>query len=125
MNVINSQAELKSLQVQITKISAESEIMLKELRDRQKQYDTHINKLAHLKDKLTKLQKSHEEPIISEHAILRYLERVDGIDLETVKQKIMDEKTKSLVKFMGGNGKITREGFKIIVKNNTIITITD
>ena len=59
---------------------------------------------------------------ISDHALVRFLERVYGINLDEVKAKILSvddyKKIKHLKKF-----KIIRDGYSLILENGVVITI--
>lgn len=121
----NTPAELKSLTNQIAKIEADIEIMTSEISNKQKELSKIKNKLSDLKkrhDELIDNSLTHE-PIVSEHAILRYLERVNGVDIRVIIDEIMDDTTKSTIKFMK-NGKIKRDNYTIVVKNKVVVSIT-
>lgn len=121
----NTPAELKSLTNQIAKIEADIEIMTSEISNKQKELSKIKNKLSNLKkrhDELIDNSLTHE-PIVSEHAILRYLERVNGVNIRVIIDEIMDDTTKSTIKFMK-NGKIKRDNYTIVVKNNVVVSIT-
>ena len=62
------------------------------------------------------------EPIVTEHAMLRYIERVLGINLEEVKMQILNEKTLAMINSLG-SGKFPGDGYKVVVKNRSVITI--
>ena len=51
------------------------------------------NSLKSLEQKITNLQNS--DLIVSEHAIIRYIERVIGINIEEIVEKIATEKMKN------------------------------
>jgi pseudouridine-5'-phosphate glycosidase len=59
---------------------------------------------------------------ISEHVILRYIERVLVIDIGEIEKKIVDEETERLIKTMKSR-KVSRGDFSIIIKNNTFMTV--
>ena len=63
--------------------------------------------------------------VISEHAILRYIERVMGIDLEELKAKILPEDVLKKIKALEGvDGTYPcSEGFKVRIRDRTIVTI--
>jgi hypothetical protein len=63
-------------------------------------------------------------PIVSEHALLRYVERVLGIDLDTLRHAIMPPKTRQMVdKFRSGEFPTEEEGIRAVAKNGVIVTI--
>ena len=54
--------------------------------------------------------------------MLRYIERVIGIDLQDIKDKIVNENDKTYIKTFG-NCKINKEGFKVVVRDNVVVTV--
>lgn len=60
--------------------------------------------------------------IVSEHAILRYLERVEGLDLKEIQKKILTKKVKFGHKALG-NGKFPEKNFQVVIKNNVVVTV--
>lgn len=61
-------------------------------------------------------------PVVSDHALVRWLERVHGIDMEFYRQKLAEE-----VGPVAGVGDmaITRSGIKFLVRDDTLITVVD
>lgn len=68
-------------------------------------------------EKLTKLK-----PQLSEHAILRYLERIKEINISEVKEEIMTDKIKQQISTIG-NGRIPVGDFVLVIRNNVVVTI--
>ncbi len=65
-----------------------------------------------------------QEPVVSEHAILRYLERVLNIDIDAVRSAIMPAKTKHLVgQFRSGEFPTDEDGVRAVAKNGVVVTI--
>lgn len=62
------------------------------------------------------------EIVVSEHAILRYLERVEGLDLSRVRSVLLTDKVKGSVKALG-NCKVGLDDCTVVVRNNTIVTV--
>ena len=77
-----------------------------------------------IKDIETQIEKfsSSKEVIISEHAILRYLEKVDGISLEQTEQRIFQHinKTTDIP-----NYKIKTDGLTFVVRDKIVVTVMD
>src|SRR5258706_4358828 len=61
------------------------------------------------------------EPRLSDHALLRYIERVYNIDIEPIKPKIMTPTVIPAIK--NGASAITAEGTRFKIADNTIITV--
>ena len=63
---------------------------------------------------------------ITDHAVLRYLERVYGLDIGQIKEEILDSIEPSQVIELGGNGKFPINRYqKAIIQNYNIITMID
>ena len=66
---------------------------------------------------------NNNDVVISEHAILRYLERVKGFNLEDIKNEMLDARTRESLKVLPVN-KIKCDGYNLIIKNKVITTVT-
>lgn len=117
---VTSQTELKSLETQLTRSEAE----LRAARTQQNEVNQSVNmlgqRIAALKAKIN--QAKSTDIIVSEHAILRYLERVTGIPIEEVKAAILPDGIKKLA-MTAGSGKYPVGTHKIVVRGNTVVTI--
>jgi hypothetical protein len=58
---------------------------------------------------------------VSDHAVLRYMERVLNIDVENIRQLILAE-SKNSVEYVQ-NGRVQKEDCTLIVADRTIVTI--
>lgn len=119
---MTSPHELKGLQVQLEKARAEQSLTKTEIAGLQQKERQAAATIRTLEERIKQVQLASAEPIVSEHAMLRWLQRVDGVDLEKVKMAILDEKTKSSIKF-AQNGRIVKHGVTLIFKNSTIVTV--
>ncbi len=57
---------------------------------------------------------------ISKHALLRYLERTLDINIPKIEQKLLQKFPKTVP-----DGIYKIDGFRFIVRNNTVVTILD
>ena len=119
---MTSPHELKGLQVQLDKAKADvavfkSEMAILQQKERQAQVAVRT-----LQERIAIVQQSNAEPIVSEHALLRWMERVEGANLDKIINEILDEKTKSSIKF-AKNGRIVKNGITLIFRNSTIVTV--
>jgi len=67
--------------------------------------------------------KKKKEVIISEHAILRYLERVYQMDMLKIQLEIAPLDVRETIKMFGGNGTFETKTHRIIVVDSTITTV--
>ncbi|MFK8243760.1 MULTISPECIES: hypothetical protein [unclassified Facklamia] len=106
----NAEAELTSLRFEAN--AMKKEIELKE---------TNIRSLNQQIEKLTKESKGIT---VSEHAIIRYLERVLGINSEEIVEKILPERTKQLAMELGNGQYAVNEGeFKVVIRNGVVVSV--
>lgn len=120
---MKNEVTLKGLQTQLAKVSGEAELLKIQLGATQKEYTAKIELKKSLEERIRKMG-SVNKPIVSEHAIMRYLERVKGINIEEIKQKLLSDKIMTMVGTLGGNGQYPHEdGFSIVMRQNVITTI--
>ena len=117
-----SSDKLKGLETKRNTLDTEIEAIYQErvrLTKREQQLGSEravvINQIKQLKDR-------NIDPIVSEHALLRYIERVIGIDMDELRQKILTEEVKNFSRIFG-DGTFPAEGFKVVVKDKKVVTI--
>lgn len=72
---------------------------------------------------LAKRRRPAPEPRLSDHALLRYLERVKGIDVEGARREIMTPGIVAAVKALATS--VLVNGAKFLVRDGTIVTIME
>lgn len=60
---------------------------------------------------------------VSNHAIVRYLERIDGVDVEAVKDKILSDELLKQTAVLGDGRYPLACGKQAVIKNGVIVTI--
>lgn len=114
---------LKSLETQKKSLDSQLKIKFQELENTK----AIISKLQSQKDKISHQIKSFENSdkiIVSEHAIIRYMERVKGISISEIESEIISENVLKLVETLGKTGSYPNGNFKLIIKNGIVTTIT-
>lgn len=119
---IKKGATLKSLKSRLTKIKGESEALKIELNQKNKDYQSKLREIKIYEDEIKKIEKD-DKIRVSEHAILRYFERVLGFNMDAVEKEILSKEVLSMIKTLGGNGSYPNKNFKVIMKDNTVTTI--
>lgn len=67
---------------------------------------------------------SSDDITVTDHALLRFLERVEGLDIEAVKDRIVTEALREQVKTLGGTGKFPIDGgCRAVMDNLRIVTV--
>lgn len=117
--------QLKFLQTQHDKLELEVKQLLQTKREHDQNYEAARNKLKELTGKIAAFETNSTEPIITEHAFLRYLERAKGINLEDLKKEILSHKTIEAINVLHSCKIPMGNGLILIVRNRTIISITE
>ena len=118
-------AEQKALETRRNELQAERKVLVGEIADKQQISAVMKKKIGLLHKKIESIKEATPKKIIvSEHAMLRYLERVRGIDLQEISDIILTEKSVKVVQEFGDCKINTENGFKIIVKNNSVVTVS-
>lgn len=105
--------KIPSAKRQLKKVKKEMYALHSALAEKRKQ-------IRHLKEETQKLSST---VAISDHAFIRYFERVKGFDLEEVRKEILSPKVSNLIDTFGGNGQFPNDGFSVVLKNNIVVTI--
>jgi len=114
--------EIKALQSRLTIAEAEFNAVRDDVREAQRKESAARTRRDGLKAQLEKLTTSPKEVVVTEHAILRYIERVYGIDLDEIRQRMLGGNVLALIDQFG-SGKIPCEGGRLIVKDRTVVTV--
>ncbi|HZF69394.1 hypothetical protein [Sulfuricurvum sp.] len=102
------QLELKALHESGTRLKMEIETKEKQIKE--------------IEEKIHKLKGTDAHIIVSEHAIIRYLERVYRLDLEKIKQEILPERIAVQAKVIG-NGRYWVIDHTLLIKDNVVVTV--
>lgn len=120
MNIKES-AELKQLQSRKSRL----EVEIKQLDIQSKELQSRLDKTRHQFRELSKrihtLQNSN--PTITEHAILRYIERAMGFNIEQIKNEILTDDLAEKIKLLGSGHYPVPGECLAVVKNMTIVSI--
>jgi len=127
-----SSEELKQLQTRLSKAKAKLKSKRDELHEVQREVNERLAVVDELKQEIHLLQMKQATPTVTEHAILRYISRVLGIDLDEIRDRILTESVVKQIQTLG-NGTYPVESkdekgnrrypFKVKVKNNTIVSV--
>ena len=58
---------------------------------------------------------------ITDHAIVRYMERVEGIDMGRVRTEILPQERRGLLQ--AGSGRIKFDGYELVCNGGVVVTI--
>jgi hypothetical protein len=111
----------KQLQTQLNNISADANALKFEIANKQREYTHKLESIKRLKEEIEKLKGG--SPKVSEHAILRFFDRVLGYDLKAIEALILSEDVLALIDKLGGSGTYPGNGFSVVMKDYTVTTI--
>lgn len=108
---------------ELHKLIEESDRLQAELMEIKTEKQSIVDRLKHVESKIEELKNSHMELVVSDHAIVRYLERVENLDIEAIKKKIVTEKVNELINKLGNGVFPVNDTFKITVNKKVITTV--
>lgn len=88
---IQATHEIKIINSRLRRLELDLETRLQEKQRAETEYLKVKEEVQSLKLKLKQIAERSKEPVVTEHALLRYIERVCGIDLNAVRQQILTE----------------------------------
>ena len=120
---MSNQHKLKGLQVRLNKTNAEFDSLKQEQALIDNRIIQSIQTRKSIENQIKQIQESNKGVTMSEHAMLRYIERVLGFELSQITDKILTPEFNKAVRAMG-DGKIPMpDGARAVVKNGVIVTI--
>jgi len=122
MSLRDSQ-KLKQLESRKVKLEEECLSLKQDYTHTSQSYNRIKQKLDALNKQIEELKVRSSDLIITEHAVLRFLERTDAVNIEQIKIDIVSDSTKTAVKALGDGQYPIGEGLHIVVKNNTVVTV--
>jgi len=123
MSNVKVSAEIKGLETRRNKLQAQRKQLNIEIQEKQKESANMKSRIDMLQKKIEKLKsKKSNNLIISEHALLRYIERVIGIDLQEIQNKILPPEKVEKIKAMG-NCTYGLGDHKLTIKDGIVVTV--
>jgi len=112
----------------ITELNRKKKSIESEIEEEKYKRENQDEKIRKLNSELYKVNKRinnlTKNVVVSEHAIVRYMERVMGVDIQEIRDKILSDKFVKMVKELGNaNYPIDGTTKKAVVKDNIVITI--
>ena len=120
---IKQKEELKKLQSLLIKQKSEIDLIKRERQLINERLSVAERNLKNTEEELKKL-KTGNKIIVSEHAVLRYLERTMELDLKAVENEILSKEVVSQYRTLGNGKYPVSNGYKAVLKDNVVLTIT-
>jgi chromosome segregation ATPase len=113
--------KLKQLQSRLTGHKSDLEILKMDVKNKQREINEKQRAIRDIKNQLEIINQQGLK--VSEHAILRYFERVKGYNIEEIEKEILSNDLLDLTEKLGGNGAFPFKEHQLVLKNNTVVTI--
>lgn len=110
---------LKQLQRKQNELNAKREALREEISQKSKEETNLSRELKTLQEQL----KFPANPVVTEHALLRYFERVLTHNLDTIRESIVTPELKEQIIELGSGKFPHPNGYTLVVKNGYIVTI--
>lgn len=125
---IERNAKLKSLKSQLAEMRGQHQAATTRVMEAQKALTTAERSVNALVGEIGRLEQEamdREEHVVtvSDHAVLRWLERRHNLNIDAIRDEILDDGAKSKIKFIV-SGKVEKQGLTLVVKDRNVITIT-
>ena len=122
MNELAKSQQRKGIQTQLTKLKVKQKGVRSEITALETTCVATSIRISALEHQLDALQ-SKGPPVVSEHAIIQYL-NLTNFRVDSLVKTIMDVKTQALVAELGsGKYPIEGTGLRAVVKDNTVVTV--
>jgi predicted nucleic acid-binding Zn-ribbon protein len=101
---------------------ADLDVKIANLRDNMRPIQREVSKLESERMELEqRLLAAERQPRVSDHAVIRYLERIHGFDFEKQRDELLTDTVRTAIG-MGAN-KVKRDGYTLVIKDNTVVTV--
>ena len=119
---MNESNKRKMLIDELIKTEGNAELLKNKAINAQKEYKAIKDKVQILKNKI-KILNINVPVRVSDHALVRYLERVEKIDMSVIEKEILTNEVLRLIDTLGGSGRYPNKNFKVVMNNYTVTTI--
>lgn len=116
--------ELKGLQTQRNKLRGEIAATGAQIGTLTKQMAASQKHLSGIEKAISKIENDNREFVVTEHALLRFLERVDGIDMEQLKTRVLPDGARALAEAMG-SGTFPAGTHRVVIKAKSVVSVLE
>ena len=114
--------KLKQLETLLNKTQNDFDVLNTKIANNQRVLASKKKAIENIKSQIQAIS-ANKEITISEHALLRYLERVSKIDTDSVKKTIITPELIKMVETLGGNGKYPVGDITLVMRDYVVTTI--
>lgn len=120
---VSKSHELKSLTTILEKERGSLSVIESQISSLIEDANAVSKRIKNLKSQISKME-NNSGLVITEHALLRFVERVHKIDLKKIEGIILSDKIKSAWLSLG-NCSIEQDGYKVVIRDNKVVTICE
>lgn len=122
-----STTEMKRLQTRLKKLREELRAAENEKKAAQEKINKLRGRIAGVERDIKDM--TQKEIVVTEHAMLRYIERVMGVDMNAIREKILSPTIRKYIDELG-SGKFPQNGeekgkYRVVVQNRMVTTVED
>ena len=118
---MSSGSELKALGTRKKKIEKDRKEVLDQIRELTRLKQDLDKKLKEVHKDIAKIQGAG--PVVSEHAMIRFLERGLGFDMEEIRKEILNSNVVAIASARGSGKVPISKNCKAVIKNGVIVTV--
>ena len=116
--------KILELREQLAALQKEANQLKIDVADTQRVLAGKFDLIDEIQEELTAMEDVHVKAIVTDHALIRYLERMKGLNRAQVEAEILSPEILSWVNKLGGSGTYpSKEGFSICIKDGVVKTI--
>jgi hypothetical protein len=115
--------ELKQLETRREKLKVELEARARARDEAVRAHSDVLCKLQAVEKSIDALQKASAKPVVTEHAMLRYLERVRGLDLQALQDEILNDSRLAAINTLQSCRLPLGDGNLLLVENRTVKSV--
>jgi len=112
--------DLETARVQHRAAVAAQQAAQRQTSEAEKQINSLVSRISRLEEEAG--EQMVGKLTVTDHAVVRWLERKHGLNIDSVRQEILDNGTASAIKFIG-TGKVVKDGLTLVIKDRVVITV--
>lgn len=120
LKIKDEEADKRKLNEEISIKKSEIRDLVAEVNEKDRNMSLALQEIKKIESRINK--NTNVKMVISEHAMLRFIEREIGIDMSELQERILPEKNMKAISSLG-NGEFPIGDHKVVVKNNTVVTV--
>ena len=117
--------KLKSAQVRLGRVVENISTVEADIKALQSNLQKLKSQKSKVQSEIDQLTSSDGGLIVSEHALIRYMERVMDFDMSLIAGAMLEDQLKSAHQKLGNGTYPLSDGNKVVIRNNTIVSVLE